>query len=233
MTETGAAACIMAHREPRHVGTNCFGRAEPFVETRVVDDEGADVAVDVPGELLVRAAGADPRRDFFLGYLKDDVGDRGGVGRRLVPHRRRRPAQRRGRLPLRRPAQERDPAQRREHLGGRGRERAQPASGGAPRAPSRRRPTRCAATRCSPASSCARRPTRRRPSSSRPASSRHALARLAYFKAPGYVAFVDALPLTASQKIQRGELRELARTLPGKPTCIDTRALKRRRQKRE
>src|SRR5690606_26157392 len=56
----------------------------------------------------------------------------------------------------------------------------------------------------------------------------HALAQLAYYKAPGYVAFVEALPLTASQKIQRGELRELARTLPGTAGCIDTRSLKRR-----
>jgi len=56
----------------------------------------------------------------------------------------------------------------------------------------------------------------------------HALARLAYYKTPGYVAFVDALPLTPSQKIQRGALRELARTLPAQPECIDTRALKKK-----
>jgi len=62
MTETGAAACIMANREPRHIGTSCFGRAEPAIETRIVDEKGADVGVDVPGELLVRAAGSDPRR---------------------------------------------------------------------------------------------------------------------------------------------------------------------------
>ena len=42
------------------------------------------------------------------------------------------------------------------------------------------------------------------------------------------MAFVDALPLTASQKIQRGELRELARALPAQPNCIDTRSLKKR-----
>jgi acyl-coenzyme A synthetase/AMP-(fatty) acid ligase len=56
----------------------------------------------------------------------------------------------------------------------------------------------------------------------------HALAQLAYFKAPGYVAFVDALPLTTSQKIQRGELKTLAAQLPGQSHCIDTRSLKRR-----
>ena len=118
-----------------------------------------DAAADAPGELLVRSAGADPRRHFFSGYLKDEAATRRGLGRRLVPHRRRRAARRRGQLLLRRPQEERDPPQRREHLGGRGRERAQPASGGEAVAPSPRRPTRCAATRCWPASSCARPPT--------------------------------------------------------------------------
>jgi acyl-coenzyme A synthetase/AMP-(fatty) acid ligase len=56
----------------------------------------------------------------------------------------------------------------------------------------------------------------------------HALAQLAYYKAPGYVAFVDALPLTPSQKIQRGQLREMAHALPGQGHCIDTRAMKKR-----
>ena len=56
----------------------------------------------------------------------------------------------------------------------------------------------------------------------------HTLERLAYYKAPGYVAFVDALPLTLSQKIQRGQLKDLARTLPGQAHCIDTRSLKKR-----
>ena len=74
MTETGAGArASWRNREPRHVGTHCFGRAEPFVEARLVDDEGARRRAGAPGELLVRAAGADPRRDFFSGYLKDEA----------------------------------------------------------------------------------------------------------------------------------------------------------------
>ena len=56
----------------------------------------------------------------------------------------------------------------------------------------------------------------------------HALEQLAYYKAPGYVVFVDELPLTASQKIQRGQLRELAQALPGQAHCVDTRAMKKR-----
>jgi acyl-coenzyme A synthetase/AMP-(fatty) acid ligase len=57
---------------------------------------------------------------------------------------------------------------------------------------------------------------------------RVALLDLSYFKVPGWVAFVDALPLTASQKIARGELKAMARRLLDSGGCIDTRALKRR-----
>ncbi len=55
MTETGAGAVVIANREPRKVGTACFGAAEKRVEYRVVDEEGRDAAVGEPGELLVRA----------------------------------------------------------------------------------------------------------------------------------------------------------------------------------
>jgi crotonobetaine/carnitine-CoA ligase len=37
----------------------------------VADDEGRPVAVDTPGELLVRAEGDDPRKGFFSAYLND------------------------------------------------------------------------------------------------------------------------------------------------------------------
>jgi acyl-coenzyme A synthetase/AMP-(fatty) acid ligase len=54
------------------------------------------------------------------------------------------------------------------------------------------------------------------------------LTRLAYYKAPGYIAFVDAVPLTSTNKIQRGALKSLAAGLVADPGCIDTRALKKR-----
>ena len=54
------------------------------------------------------------------------------------------------------------------------------------------------------------------------------LSRLAYYKAPGYVAFVPALPLTSTQKIQRGALKELVATTIGSELCVDTRSLKKR-----
>ena len=42
------------------------------MEYRLVDDQGTDVALGKPGELLVRAKGEDARAGFFSGYLKDE-----------------------------------------------------------------------------------------------------------------------------------------------------------------
>ena len=56
----------------------------------------------------------------------------------------------------------------------------------------------------------------------------HTLRHLTYFKAPGYIAFVSALPLTATNKVQRSELGAWARELPGSSSCVDTRHLKHR-----
>jgi acyl-CoA synthetase (AMP-forming)/AMP-acid ligase II len=71
MTETGSGGVISAHKEPRKVGTSCFGRPCPEIDIRIVDDAGNDVAKDVPGELLVRRAGPNPRYGFFSEYLKN------------------------------------------------------------------------------------------------------------------------------------------------------------------
>jgi len=55
-----------------------------------------------------------------------------------------------------------------------------------------------------------------------------ALGQIAYYKVPSYIAFVDALPLTATQKIMRAELKALAARLTEDPTTHDLRALKKR-----
>ncbi len=95
MTETGAAACVMANHEPRHVGTSCFGRPEAFVDVRLVDDEGRDV----PRRGARRAAGAlgrpRPAPPFLQRLPEGRGGDAGGVAGRLVPHRRHGAARRR------------------------------------------------------------------------------------------------------------------------------------------
>ena len=71
MTETGTYVCITANKEPRHIGTRCIGRAPEVVEYRLVDEEGNDVGAGEPGELLIRAAGENPRKGFFSGYYKN------------------------------------------------------------------------------------------------------------------------------------------------------------------
>ncbi|MDB4223448.1 ATP-dependent acyl-CoA ligase, partial [Granulosicoccus sp.] len=54
------------------------------------------------------------------------------------------------------------------------------------------------------------------------------LEQMAYYKAPGYVAFVDQLPLTATQKIQRASLKELVTSLLDNPQTVVTAHLKKR-----
>jgi acyl-CoA synthetase (AMP-forming)/AMP-acid ligase II len=227
MTETGAAACVMASREPRHVGTSCFGKPDAFVEVQLVDEQGDVVPTGVPGELLVRSAGADPRRYFFSGYLKDDAatadvwkdgwfhtGDmvrRDAEGLLYFVDRKKNVIRRSG---------ENISAVEVESV-----LNQHPAV----------KTSAVAATpdelRGDEVLACviARDPV---PPEQRAAIAQdiveHALGQLAYYKAPGYVAFVDELPLTTSQKIQRGELRELARALPGNANCIDLRAMKKR-----
>ena len=62
MTETGGGALVAASREPRHVGTRCIGVPPP----------GLEILVSESQELLVRQSGPDARRGFFSGYLKDE-----------------------------------------------------------------------------------------------------------------------------------------------------------------
>jgi acyl-CoA synthetase (AMP-forming)/AMP-acid ligase II len=227
MTETGAAACVMANREPRLVGTSCFGRQPDFMEVRLVDDEGRDVAADAPGELLVRSAGADPRARFFSGYLKDEqataeawtdgwfhTGDlvrRDAEGNFFFVDRKKNVIRRSG---------ENISAVEVERVLNQHPAVKTSAVAATPDAVRGDEVLACIVLREDAGASA--------PEQLAASIVDHALAQLAYYKAPGYVAFVDALPLTASQKIQRGQLRELAHALPGQAHCIDTRAMKKR-----
>ncbi|HYP83798.1 AMP-binding protein [Variovorax sp.] len=227
MTETGAGACVMAHREPRGVGTACFGRQPDFLEIRLIDEEGRDVTVDMPGELLVRSAGGDPRRYFFSGYLKDEAatseawaggwfhtGDlvrRDAQGNFYFVDRKKNVIRRSG---------ENISAVEVESVLNQHPAVQASAVAATPDEVRGDEVLACivlrdgvkAADQAALAADIVQ----------------LALDQLAYYKAPGWVAFVDALPLTPSQKIQRGQLRDMARQLPGNATCVDTRAMKRR-----
>ena len=69
MTETGRI--FADNRDPRLVTTRAFGRQLPGLEARIVDDEMRDMAPGTPGELVVRHSAAEPRKGFFAGYLKN------------------------------------------------------------------------------------------------------------------------------------------------------------------
>ena len=227
MTETGAAACIMANHEPRHVGTHCFGKPQAFVQVRLVDDEGRDVPAGQPGELLVRSSGDDPRAGFFGGYLKDeqatedawaggwfhtgDVVRADADGLLYFVDRKKNVIRRSG---------ENISALEVESVLNQ-HPAVKTAAVAATPDPVRGDEVLACIVPREPVAPTEREAVAR-------SIVEHALARLAYYKAPGYVAFVDALPLTVSQKIQRGQLKELARELPGQPHCLDTRHLKKR-----
>ena len=196
MTETGGGAVIAASREPRHVGTRCIG----------FPPSDLDVQIDeTTGELRVRQKGSDPRRGFFSGYLKDEAATeeawRGGwfhTGDAV----RRGPD---GQLHF----------VDRARTSSAARARTSPRSRWKRRSPGIRR--------------CARRRWWRRPTTVRDeevlafiipqqnieASEATAISiqdwcleRLSYYKAPGYVAFIDELPTTSTNKVQKAKLAD-------------------------
>ncbi len=227
MTETGAGAAIIENHEPRQVGSSCFGREEADVRVLVVADSGAEAATDEPGELWVKHAGEDFRYGFFDRYLKDpqatdeawaqgwfhtgDMVRRDAQGMLHFIDRRKNVIRRSG---------ENISAVEVESVLNQFAGIQVSAVAATPDEVRGDEVLACvvtpSATPLAQQSELARRLVE------------HALTRLAYFKVPGYVAFVEALPLTASQKIQRGELKAMAAALPGQANCIDTRAMKKR-----
>ncbi|MEB3095693.1 AMP-binding protein [Achromobacter sp. D10] len=230
MTETGAGAVIIANREPRHIGSSCFGREEDDVLVRIVTDAGTEAAAGEPGELLVRHAGEDPRYGFFAGYLKDEeatsqawedgwfhTGDlvrRDADGALRFVDRKKNVIRRSGEnisavevesVLLQHPLVK------------------AVAVAAVPDAVRGDEVLACVVAESLPAEGAAMAEAAR-------SIVQWSLEQLAYYKAPGYVAFVDSLPLTTTNKIQRGEMKALAPTLPGTARCVDTGHMKKRQE---
>ena len=55
--------------EPRQIHTRAMGRPQPGLEVRVVDSDDNDVPLGEPGEMLVRHSSETPRHGAFSGYL--------------------------------------------------------------------------------------------------------------------------------------------------------------------
>ncbi|HUU72639.1 MAG TPA: AMP-binding protein [Burkholderiales bacterium] len=69
MTETGRL--ISDSIEPRSIHTRSFGPANAWVEVRVADEQGRELPPNEPGEMLIRHDAKTPRKGFFSGYLKN------------------------------------------------------------------------------------------------------------------------------------------------------------------
>lgn len=68
---TEVAMPTWASVEPHQTDTRAFGRPLSGCEVRVVDDDDREVPPGEPGELTLRMSGNDPARGLFSGYLKD------------------------------------------------------------------------------------------------------------------------------------------------------------------
>jgi acyl-CoA synthetase (AMP-forming)/AMP-acid ligase II len=222
MTETGAGAVIAASQEPRRVGESCLGRPGRGTELRIVGDDGEELAPGQPGELLVRAAGPSPRAGFFREYHKDpqataEAWDGGWFHT--------------GDLVRQQPSGEVFFVDRKKNVIRRSGENI--AAVEVESVLMRHPAVRAAAVAAVPdpvrgdevfACLVADEPS---PEMARQIAE-WALGQMAYFKIPGYIAFVDALPLTATNKLQRAELKTVAAQLVDDPATVNTTALKRR-----
>lgn len=223
MTETGAGAVTTTARETGPLGPRCIGRPSPGTEWRVVADDGRDVAPGVPGELLVRAAGDDPRAGFFSGYLDDaeateaawaggwfhtgDVVTHDGAGLLYFFDRKKNVIRRSG-----------------ENIA------VLEVEGVLATLPG------IAAVAVAPVPDDIRgeevfalvvpRTDAGADGATAEAIVRAAAERLSYHKLPGWIAFVEAIPVTATQKLRRGEIREAARRLMESGAALDLRPLK-------
>ena len=233
MTETAAGALITASREPRHVGSRCVGKI-PSVQTqaniagleiKLVDEAGDEVAEGAPGELLVRQAGDHPRKHFFSGYLKDEAATehawRGGWfhtgdAMRRAPDGSMHFVDRRKNI-IRRSGENIAALEVEAALAG----HPAIASVAVIAAPDDTRDEEVMAC-VVPVASAAR--------DHATAASIQAWCqeRLAYFKAPGWVLFIDTLPVTATNKVQKAKLSDFGANPLAHPHCFDLRANKRR-----
>ena len=219
MTETGAGAVIAAATPDRLIAQASIGRPEANVECRLVDEEGS---LSSQGELLVRRAGEDPRYGFFSEYYKDpqatmqawtdnwfhtgDIVRKDTEGNYFFVDRKKNVIRRSG---------ENISAVEVESILMR---HPDVLAAGVAAVPDKIRGDEVFA--CLKVA---------HPSTDTAAAiTVWCLEQMAYYKAPGYIAFVDQLPLTATQKIQRAALKDLVLQLLDSPDTVATAHLKKR-----
>lgn len=229
MTETGAGAVISNHETDRLIGCSALGRVPAGLEVLLQGEDGQPVPTGTPGELLVRRKGADPRAGFFQSYYKNanatdeawaggwfhtgDVVRADAAGFLFFVDRKKNVIRRSGEniaavevesILMRHPAVK--------------------AAAVAP-VPDAIRGDEVFA--CLTLVSEGENSPNAGPELAEEIS-RWALDQMAYYKVPGHIAFVQKLPLTATQKIQRAALKTLAAELMTDPATVSVAHLKKR-----
>ena len=225
MTETGGRAVTTTAADEYTPGLRCIGRPRVGMDFRIVDDAGNDVELGKPGELLVRAKGENPRDRFFSGYLKDekateeawedgwfhtgDVVYADDKGLLYFFDRKKSIVRRSGEniavLEVE-AALAKDPNVK--------------ASAVTP-VPDELRGEEVFAFIVETEAAELGEPTERAKRIIDAAS-----AHIAYHKLPGYVVFIDRLPVSSTQKLQRGEIKAMAAKAVEDGSAIDLRKLK-------
>jgi acyl-CoA synthetase (AMP-forming)/AMP-acid ligase II len=226
MTETGGAAALADWEEPRRIGRHCIGRPDrpgPPMEFRIVGDAGNDVTAGAPGNFLVRAKGRDHRKRFFTGYLKDeaatvaawkgdwlntgDIVRQDAAGYLYFMDRKK--------AIVRRSGENIAIAEVEQVISD------HPAVGEvsvlAVRDEIREEKVMAVIVP---------RPDHMPDAALATAIFEHCRRRFAYYKAPGYIAFLSEMPITATQKIKKSDLGDLAENPVRYANCFDLRALK-------
>ena len=227
MTECGAGGAIIASEDPRHVGHCCFGKPLPAIEWQLVDERKQPVANGEPGELRVRARGTDTQKGYFSGYLKNPEAtaeiwadgwlNTGDVvveledGNLAFVDRRKNIIRRSG-----------------ENISALEIEAAlgdHPAikSAIATAVPDEMRGDEVALCVILNNSVDSSLETAR-------SIQKIALEKLVYFKAPGWILFAEALPVTAANKPKRADIKQFAKTRVANSDAYDLRAYKTRKK---
>ncbi|MFC3229337.1 AMP-binding protein [Marinibaculum pumilum] len=224
MSEVGIATA--ANHEPRGIDSRTIGRPLPGIELSVVDDADRPVADGGEGELLLRRAGAEPRKGLFAGYWKDEAVTaeawRGGWFHtgdivRRAPDGLYHFVDRKKHM-IRRSGQNIAAAEVEACLRGHPAV-AEVAVLAVPDELRDEEVLACLVPRAGhvPDAALAQEVVG------------HALGRLAYFKAPGWVLFLDELPLTATQKLRKSAIFAAGEDPRQRAGMYDCRAQKQRR----
>lgn len=209
--------------EPRMIDTRAMGRPQPGLEVRVVDENDTTVAPGEPGELCVRHSAETPRKGAFSGYLNQPEATeqawRGGwfhtgdtvtqdeSGMVFFVDRKKNIIRRSG---------ENIAAAEVENCLQDHPQVDQVAVIAAPDELREEEVMACIVTHGAKDDAAAR------------ALFDHCFERLAYYKAPGWIVFVDSLPVTGTQKIQKHAIFGKDQDPRSHPMAFDLRAFKKR-----